>query len=302
MERRGHQLKLPLPFSDKPDLGRVTNVASVPQRSPFRYPGGKTWLIPYVRLWFASLPTQPAEYIELFAGGGSIGLTVAFERLAQHVTLVEIDDQVSAVWQTILGRDGQWLADQIRDFDLTPENVEQVLSQATTTLREKAFQTLLKNRVNRGGILAPGAGRIKRGENGKGITSRWYPETLRKRILAIAAVRDEMTFIEGDGLGVLAQNVHRPDAVFFIDPPYSAAGKKAGMRLYTHFAVDHEALFDSASKIAADFLMTYDDSEEIRQLARRHGLDTQTVAMKNTHHAKMAELLIGRNLDWIRRG
>jgi len=26
----------------------VINVASVPQRSPFRYPGGKTWLIPTI--------------------------------------------------------------------------------------------------------------------------------------------------------------------------------------------------------------------------------------------------------------
>jgi DNA adenine methylase len=302
MEHMVHQLKLPLPLSDKPDLSRVTNVASVPQRSPFRYPGGKTWLIPYIRLWFASLPTQPTEYVELFTGGGSIGLTVAFEHLAEHVTLVELDDQVSAVWQTILCGDSLWLADQIRDFDLTPENVELALSQTTATLREKAFQTLLKNRVNRGGILAPGAGRIKRGENGKGITSRWYPETLSKRILAIAAVRDRMTFIEGDGLAFLAQNVHRPDTVFFIDPPYTAAGKKAGTRLYTHFTVDHEALFSAASKTAGDFLMTYDDSEEIRRLARQFGLDTQAVAMKNTHHAKMIELLIGRNLDWARQG
>jgi len=30
---------------------KVVNVASVPQRSPFRYPGGKTWLIPVVRKW-----------------------------------------------------------------------------------------------------------------------------------------------------------------------------------------------------------------------------------------------------------
>ena len=29
----------------------VVNVASVPQRSPFRYPGGKTWLVPVVRQW-----------------------------------------------------------------------------------------------------------------------------------------------------------------------------------------------------------------------------------------------------------
>lgn len=32
----------------------VVNVASVPQRSPFRYPGGKTWLVPTARRWFSS--------------------------------------------------------------------------------------------------------------------------------------------------------------------------------------------------------------------------------------------------------
>ncbi|MBN2594284.1 MAG: hypothetical protein JXA81_12320, partial [Sedimentisphaerales bacterium] len=34
---------------------KVVNVASVPLRSPFRYPGGKTWLVPYVRQWLSSL-------------------------------------------------------------------------------------------------------------------------------------------------------------------------------------------------------------------------------------------------------
>ena len=33
---------------------RPVNVASVPQRSPFRYPGGKTWLIPHIRRWLTS--------------------------------------------------------------------------------------------------------------------------------------------------------------------------------------------------------------------------------------------------------
>jgi DNA adenine methylase len=46
--------------------------------------------------------------------------------------------------------------------------------------------------------------------------------------------------------------------------------------------------------------MTYDDAEEVRELARNYNFDMQTVAMKNTHHSTMQELLIGRNLDWIR--
>jgi DNA adenine methylase len=46
--------------------------------------------------------------------------------------------------------------------------------------------------------------------------------------------------------------------------------------------------------------MTYDDADGVRKLATIYGFDTEIVAMKNTHHAKMTELLIGRNLDWVR--
>ena len=49
-------------------------------------------------------------------------------------------------------------------------------------------------------------------------------------------------------------------------------------------------------------LMTYDFADEVLALAVKHGFQTQTVAMKNTHHAEMAELLIGRNLDWVEDG
>jgi DNA adenine methylase len=71
-----HQLSF-LPQQDK-----IVNVASVPLRSPFRYPGGKTWLVPRIRRWLASLPSKPDEFVEPFTGGGIVGLTVAFEDLA----------------------------------------------------------------------------------------------------------------------------------------------------------------------------------------------------------------------------
>ena len=102
----------------------IVNVASVPQRSPFRYPGGKTWLIPRVRQWLNSLPQKPCELIEPFAGGGIVGLTAAFEDFAQKVTLVELDAQVACVWQTIFGEHNGWLADKIAGFPLTAEAIQ----------------------------------------------------------------------------------------------------------------------------------------------------------------------------------
>ena len=275
---------------------KAVNVASVPQRSPFRYPGGKTWLSPFIQQWLISLPKRPKEFIEPFAGGAIVGLNVAFEGLAEHITLVELDDQVAAVWKTILYGDYEWLANRIVEFDLTSETVEAELACTDVSLEQKAFQTILKNRVNRGGILAPGAGKIKNGENGKGIRSRWYPETLHKRILNIVRIKDRITFIEGDGMKVIEQNFDRSDVVYFIDPPYTASGKKAGTRLYTFFDLDHEKLFSLAEKLRGDFIMTYDNSEGVKQLADQHGFMYRLVAMKNTHHTEMMELLISPHL------
>jgi len=288
-----------LPLFGGLNTSQIVNVASVPQRSPFRYPGGKTWLVPLVRQWLIGLPKRPPEFIEPFAGGAIVGLSVAFEHLADHVTLVELDEQVAAVWKTIIHGDYEWLGNKIIHFDLTHENVDNILAQTQVSLEEKAFQTILRNRINRGGILAPGAGKIKNGENGKGIKSRWYPDTLRKRILDIGRIRDRITFIEGNGMQVLEQNADRSDVAYFIDPPYTADGKKAGTRLYTHFEIDHEKLFTIAATLEGDFLMTYDNAPGVKQMADRHGFVTELVAMKNTHHAEMNELLISRNFKWL---
>lgn len=279
----------------------VINVASVKHRSPFRYPGGKTWLVPRIYQWLDSLPHRPACLVEPFAGGAIVGLTAAAERLANHVILVEIDDQVAAVWETIINRgEGLWLAEQIGDFKLTGENVERLLSRDDPTPQERALQTIVRNRVNRGGILAEGAGRLKSGENGRGISSRWYPATLRRRIIGIDAIRDRLSFIHGDGLEVIRQYIGNNEAVFFIDPPYTASEKKPGSRLYTHWQVDHVDLFRLARRLEGDFLMTYDNVPEVKELADQHGFDSEVVAMKTTHHAQQTELLIGRDLSWLR--
>ena len=87
---------------------------------------------------------------------------------------------------------------------------------------------------------------------------------------------------------------------YFIDPPYTASAKKAGARLYRHFRLDHESLFNLAQTLIGDFLMTYDNNKAVKSMARKPGLDTEAVAMKNNRHAQLTELLIGRNLEWLR--
>ncbi len=272
----------------------IINVASVPQRSPFRYPGGKTWLIPTVRQWLKQEGKIAKELIEPFAGGAIVSLTAAFEKMAEHITMVEMDEEIAAVWEVILNDNTKWLADKIYSYDLTHANVKAELENPNKKLQDIAFCTILKNRVFHGGILAKGSGMIKNGENGKGITSRWYPKTLRDRILAINYVKDKITFISGDAFEILEQNLNNQSAYFFIDPPYTIAGK----RLYTYFDIDHERLFEITAQLKGKFMLTYDDTPEIRQHANKYNLQFRTMPMKTTLHFEKNEIIISDNFSW----
>lgn len=270
----------------------IVNVASVPQRSPFRYPGGKTWLIPQLRMWLSSFSTRPKVFFEPFAGGGIASLTVAAERLAERVVMVERDDCVAAIWKVVTGGKAETLAQRILKFKTTKKNISAVLSDKPDDLLSKAFQAFLRNRLARGGIMAPGASLMKNGENGRGITSRWYPETLARRVREIGAIAHRIQFIEGDAFEIIPKYTRKRDAVLFIDPPYTAGGKRAGRRLYLHNDVDHQHLFSLMANSVAPFMMTYDDSKEVRALAVKHQFQVTAIPMKNTHHNMMYELLV----------
>ena len=142
--------------------------------------------------------------------------------------MVEIDEEIAAVWQSVVDGHAEWIAKRILSFELTKESVIDEISRTSVDLREKAFQTILKNRTFHGGILAEGSGFLKYGENGKGIRSRWYPATLSKRFSNLKLVADRILFCKDDGLEVIREYSRRQDVVFFIDPPYTAGGKKAG--------------------------------------------------------------------------
>lgn len=272
---------------------QVVNVASVPQRSPFRYPGGKTWLVPTIRRWLQQ-ESRVKELIEPFAGGGIVSLTAAFEQLADHITMVELDKEVAAVWEVILSDKNEWLANKIFKFELTHDQIKAELDRKNQEVQDVAFCTILKNRICHGGIMAKGSGLIKQGEKGKGITSRWYAKTLRDRILATHLVKDKITFYRGEALAVIEQNKNRPECYFFLDPPYTVAGK----RLYTHFDIDHEQLFSLSTQIQGKFLLTYDDTSEVRSLANKYQLKYRTIPMKTTHHLNKSEIIISDNFDW----
>ncbi len=272
-----------------------THNSQVRQLSPFCYPGGKTLLVPDVLKWLTALKTKPSLFVEPFAGGAIVGLSVAAEGLAQHVFLSELDDDVAAVWQTIFyGKpsDVQWLCKQILSFDVTRENVIAVINGNPRSTPERAFRTIVKNRMHFGGIMSASAGLIKNGTAGRGLKTHWFRETLVQRIEVLHGLRDRISFEQADAFDVVKCFANDPNVVFFVDPPYTIGEKKPGALLYTHNEVDHERLFALMASVHGSVMLTYNDAPEVRSLAERHGFCIESVPMKTNHNKIIRELLI----------
>jgi len=255
--------------------------------------------VPTFREWMNSKFQKHRVLVEPFAGGGIISLTALFENFVESAVMVELDEEIAAVWQSIVQGNAKWLAKRILDFNLTKESVIKELSKKPRSIKERAFHTILKNRTFHGGILAEGSGFLKYGENGKGIHSRWYPGTLARRLENLDMVSKRMDFRCSDGLKIIQEFTSVQDAAFFIDPPYTAGGKKAGKRLYRHCDLDHKKLFSLCEKLQGDFIITYDNADEVRAMAHSHGFQMRLVPMTNTHHATIEELVIGKSLFWM---
>lgn len=123
----------------------AVNVASVPQRSPLRFPGGKTWLIPHIRKWLGSGPPT-SLLIEPFAGGGIVSLTAVMEGQATRALMVDLDRDVSSFWRAALDHADELIA-RILAFSPDRDGIEQLAWQPSPSVLDDGFRTLVLNRT-----------------------------------------------------------------------------------------------------------------------------------------------------------
>ena len=63
--------------------------------------------------------------------------------------------------------------------------------------------------------------------------------------------------------------------------------------------MNRESLFSACEAVKGGFLTTYEQSDEVKRMARKHCFQMRIIPMKNTDHATMGELVIGKDLTWM---
>ena len=235
--------------------------------SPLRYPGGKTKLAPFVKELFYENKLVGAHYLEPFAGGAGVALSLLFEEYVKTITINDYDRSIYAFWHSVVHENERFL----RKIKQTAINLDTWKLQHEVQRNKKSedlfdlgFSTFLLNRTNVSGIITGG---VIGGKNQTGrykIDARFNKASLIEKIHLIGKYRHRITVTCDDALQILKEKHN--DTFIYIDPPYVEKARFLYMNIYKE--EDHinisEALLSSYSEYA--WLLSYDTNNLIDDL------------------------------------
>ena len=261
-------------------------------KSPLRYPGGKSRAIKVLMPFF---PQDFDELAEPFFGGGSVGLYLAQKFSTKQIFANDLNTDLYCFWQT-LKTQNKALIDEIKRTRQTHTNgrelYEKLLARRGENLSDfqRAVDFFVLNRITFSGVVDCG------GYSQKAYESRFTPSSI-ERLKNMDGILRNFTFSNQSYESLLQNNGKR--VFIFLDPPYFSASKSKlyGKKGDLHTNFDHERLCEHLKNTKHHFLLTYDDSEFIRELYKdfyklKYTLQYGMNNFKQTKANKGQELLI----------
>lgn len=238
--------------------------------SPLRYPGGKGKVADYFKQVFKDNLLYDGTYVETYAGGASVALSLLFNEYASKVVINDIDKSIYSFWYSVLNKTDK-LCKLIQDTPVTLKTWEaQQFIQKNKhkdSLLNVGFSTFFLNRTNRSGILNAGmiGGRHQSGT--WKIDARYNKKNLINRIERIAQYKDKIELHNSDA-ALLVSSLRKTlpqKTLFYFDPPYYVKGKDLYLNYYQDN--DHKDIASEISKVTKQkWIITYDDVLQIRKL------------------------------------
>lgn len=240
--------------------------------SPLRYPGGKAKVYNQIVKLLEINNKLGTTYIEPFAGGCGLALLLLKKNIVSNLILNDIDKSIYCFWKSVLKYNNE-LCQMIEKAELTlderviqkeiQENKKELNFRKKADILKLGFSTFYLNRVNRSGIIKAGViGGVNQTGNYK-MDCRFNKNELVKKIQEIGLYKDNIKFYNLDAVEFL-KRIKKKNTFIFFDPPYYKKGKDLYVNFYTH--IDHEKLSNKISSLKNDWIVTYDNTNEIKRM------------------------------------
>jgi DNA adenine methylase len=267
--------------------------------SPLRYPGGKGKLSHYIQLLVEYNLLTDGHYVEPYAGGASVALSLLFQEYVQKVHINDYDFRIYAFWDCVLNYTDQ-LCDKIEQTEVTIQNWEEQKKIQTNpqdySILEIGFSTFFLNRTNRSGILKAGVIGGKEQKGNWKIDARFNKQDLIQRIRKISRYKNRISIYNLDAIVFTRQmDAELPKkTLFYFDPPYYNKGKDLYINFYEHS--DHQQISELISRLKNRFwLVSYDNNINIRNLYQPFLQRTYELNYHAANASKGTEIMIYSN-------
>lgn len=238
--------------------------------SPLRYPGGKSSIYPMVSSIISNNDLQRGHYLEPFAGGAGLALSLLFNGNVHEIHLNDIDRSIWAFWNAVINQTN----DLIEMIETTPITMDEWHAQksiqenpATQSDLDLAYSLLFLNRTNRSGIVKKAGVIGGKNQDGKyKLDCRFNKAGIIDKIRLIEKYKHRIHVSNLDALDFLNQkdNEVTGKRFFCIDPPYYVKGSSLYTNFYQHN--DHLELSKTISQLESPWILTYDNADEIKAM------------------------------------
>lgn len=236
--------------------------------SPLRYPGGKAPFAPFIAKVMETNGFKGGHYLEPYAGGAGVALTLLLDGHASHIHINDADPAVYAFWVSVT----KYSHALLNLLDSTPITIDEwfkwrsvLRGETKATMVEKGFATLFMNRTNRSGILKAGVIGGQKQEGEYKLDARFKKEVIAERIKGIAKHSRNISVYCEDSLSLLnrCSEFLPKKSLIYLDPPYYVKGKGLYRNYYEHD--DHVAIAKALQKKSFKWpwVVSYDNTEEI---------------------------------------
>jgi DNA adenine methylase len=267
--------------------------------SPLRYPGGKGKIATFFKQIFKDNFLYDGVYVEPYAGGASVALSLLLNEYASRIIINDIDPAIYAFWHSVLFSTDE-LCGLIKD---TPVNLDVWKTQREIQKRitlvstvQLGFSTFFLNRTNRSGIINAGViGGVS--QNGKwNIDARYNKGDLIKRIRRIASHRDRITILNLDACQLIrkVRKEVSKKSLFYLDPPYYSKGRDLYLNYYNDS--DHIRVAEEIKQLNNHrWIITYDRVRFIQKLYSQYRQINYTLNYTARAFSKGQEIMIFSN-------